>query len=117
MTGFQTIKNASSFGGDTSKVFAIGSSAGAGLALSITNHYAKTSSASPIKAAVALGPVTLHPDNVPAEYQEQYTAYTENATDVPVIDKKSMLTFFGNPPPPLLIFLNRFRLLIAYLRV
>jgi versiconal hemiacetal acetate esterase len=40
-------------------------------------------------------PLTLHWDNIPAEFQEDYRSYVENATDVPIIDASSMKTFYG----------------------
>ena len=39
-------------------------------------------------------PLTLHPDNVPEQYKADYKSYTENAENVPVIDKTSMLQFY-----------------------
>lgn len=93
----QALKNASSLGGDPSKLFTIGTSAGAGLALSIANQFAKTTPAdgkNPVRGIVALAPISLHPDHVPAEYQAMYTAYTENAVDVPVVDRSSMVAFY-----------------------
>ena len=43
---------------------------------------------------MAIVPVTLHPDNVPSQYASDYKAYTENAENVPVIDKTSMMQFY-----------------------
>jgi len=39
-------------------------------------------------------PVAAHPQSIPAEYKSQYTAYTENATGVPIIDADSMRIFY-----------------------
>lgn len=39
-------------------------------------------------------PVTAHPESIPAAYVSQYTAYTENASGVPIIDRSTMDTFF-----------------------
>ena len=88
-------QNASSYGGDPKKFFTIGGSAGGALALQVANKLVKDSSKRDnIKGVAASVPVTLHYDNVPEEYKSQYKAYTENGTDVPVIDKGSMEIFF-----------------------
>lgn len=47
-----------------------------------------------IRGIVAIVPLTLHPENVPAEYAADYKAYTENASNVPIIDKESMQQFY-----------------------
>jgi versiconal hemiacetal acetate esterase len=39
-------------------------------------------------------PVTAHPESIPAEYKSQYTAKTENASGVPVVDASTVMTFF-----------------------
>lgn len=39
-------------------------------------------------------PVTAHKDSIPKEYASGYTAYTENASGVPMIDAGTMKTFF-----------------------
>jgi len=88
-------QNASSFGGDPSKFFTVGGSAGGSLALGVANRLVKDSSKRDmIKGVAAIVPATLHYDNVPEEYKQLYKAYEENATDVPIIDKKSMQTFY-----------------------
>jgi len=46
-----------------------------------------------IQGIVAMTPVAAHPDSVPGEYKARYTAYTENAKGVPVIDADSMHVF------------------------
>lgn len=93
---FQARRNASSFGGDQSKFFTIGGSAGGGLALSVANQVVKDKKTrSQIQGVVAVVPLTLHWDNVPDEYKSMYKAYEENATNVPVIDRSSMESFYG----------------------
>ena len=47
-----------------------------------------------IKGVASLIPITVHYDNVPEKYKSRYNAYTENATDVPVLNKEGMTTFF-----------------------
>lgn len=88
--------NAASIGGDANKMFTIGGSAGGGLALQIANAVVKDSSLkSSIKGVAAMVPMTVHPENVPGKYQDQYKSYTENAEGVPVIDKAVMYTFIN----------------------
>jgi len=87
--------NASSIGGDPNKMYTIGGSAGGGLALQICNAVLKDASLkSSIKGVAALVPTTTHPDNVPDKYKSIYKSYTENAKDVPIIDKGSMDVFY-----------------------
>lgn len=40
-------------------------------------------------------PVTAHPSSVPSKYASHYTAYKDNATDVPVIDWSTLETFYS----------------------
>ncbi len=62
----------------------------------VANQFAKSGDKSNIKGAVALVPCAVHPNNVPSEYKDLFKSYEENAgPDVPVIDKSSMLTFYG----------------------
>ncbi|CAK7206199.1 hypothetical protein SEUCBS139899_008985 [Sporothrix eucalyptigena] len=87
----------------TTKVLLVGVSAGGGLALSVTRRIVKGESsalsADRLAGVVALAPVTLHPDNVPAAALEAsgvsgYTSYTEFATDAAIVNRKTMNTFF-----------------------
>ncbi|TKA74716.1 hypothetical protein B0A49_02415 [Cryomyces minteri] len=87
--------NAESFGGDQSKFFSIGGSAGGALALAVANKIVSNPAVrGHIQGIVAIVPATLHPDNVPSEYQSMYKAYEENGVDAPIIDKESMITFY-----------------------
>lgn len=97
LTTYQALKNASSLGGDPSRFFTLGTSAGAGLALAVANQFAKTApeaGKNPVRGIVAMGPTAVHPDNIPAEYESLHKSYKENAVDVPVIDKASMDEFY-----------------------
>lgn len=47
-----------------------------------------------VKGVVAMVPLTIHPDHVPEQYKADFKSYTENAENVPVIDKTSMLQFY-----------------------
>jgi versiconal hemiacetal acetate esterase len=90
----QAHKNASVFGGDANKFFSIGASAGGGLALTVCDQLIKSGEKSSIQGVVAMVPVAAHPDSVPSAYKSQYTAYKDNKSGVPVIDKSTMDTFF-----------------------
>lgn len=92
----QAWDNASQLGGRRDAFFSIGGSAGGALALAVANHYAQRPDTKKyIKGVVAMVPVTLHWDHVPAEFQADYKSYVENAASVPIIDKSSMESFFG----------------------
>ena len=47
-----------------------------------------------LKGVVALVPIILHWDHVPVKYASMYTAFTDNATDVPINDKGSIEIFY-----------------------
>ncbi|RJE27049.1 alpha/beta hydrolase fold protein [Aspergillus sclerotialis] len=90
------LANASQFGGDVSKFFSIGGSAGGGLALSVANHFAKQPQGrESIKGVVAITPLALHWEKVPSEYKSVYRSYDENAENEPVINKATMETFYA----------------------
>lgn len=94
----QVWDHASQFNGNQAAFFSIGGSAGGGLALAVANHYAqRADSKKYIKGVVALVPLALHWDNVPAEYKGDYKSYDENADNVPIIDKAAMETFYRKP--------------------
>ncbi|KAI9048153.1 hypothetical protein LZ554_007948 [Drepanopeziza brunnea f. sp. 'monogermtubi'] len=86
-------ENASKIGGDQSKLFTVGASAGGGLACGVADQLIKSGSGSHVKGVVAMVPIAANLSTIPAEYKSQYTAYIDNATDVPVIDAGSMKTF------------------------
>ena len=87
--------NASSIGGDANKMYTIGGSAGGALALQIANAVLKDPSLkSSIKGIAAMVPATINPDHVPDKYKSSYKSYTENAKDVPIIDRNSMEIFY-----------------------
>jgi versiconal hemiacetal acetate esterase len=48
-----------------------------------------------IQGIVALVPVTMHYSNIPEEFKSMYKSYVENEVGSPVIDKQTMITFFG----------------------
>lgn len=90
-------ENAASYGGDQTKFFTIGGSAGGALALQVANRLVKDESKrGMIKGVAAVVPATLHFDHVPEEHKAMYKAYTDNEKDVPIIDKNSMQIFYDN---------------------
>ncbi|KAK5707703.1 Telomerase-binding protein [Elasticomyces elasticus] len=87
--------NASSFHGDSSKIYTIGGSAGGGLALQVANQVLRDSELkSSLKGIIALVPLTLHKDHVPEKYKDMYTSYKDNAKGTPIIDGESMEIFY-----------------------
>ncbi|KAF2997196.1 hypothetical protein E8E13_006420 [Curvularia kusanoi] len=89
--------NAHLFNGDPQKLFVMGISTGAGLALSAARKLAVGHPSVPnetIKGVVAVVPVTLHPQNVPERFKAEYTAYEQNGDDSPMINRTSMEQFF-----------------------
>jgi versiconal hemiacetal acetate esterase len=83
-------ENASELGGNRNKILIAGTSSGAGLALAVTRVTVLGQARIPkdaIKGTVALGPVTLHPDNVPSNLADRYLSRVEYGSNVPVIDK------------------------------
>jgi versiconal hemiacetal acetate esterase len=89
-------ENADKYGGNKSKFYTIGSSAGGCLALTTANKLVENpETRSSIHGVVALVPPTTHPDNVPSEYISMYKPYTENTDNTPIIDRSSMETYFG----------------------
>lgn len=88
------VENVESLGGDKEKIFTTGASAGGGLALTVADQVIKKGGKEKIKGIVAMVPVAAHPSSIPAKYKSEYTAYTENATGVPIIDADTMRIFF-----------------------
>lgn len=66
------------------------------MALAVANYFAQDPEGRQyIQGVVVMAPVTLHWENVPAEYKDTYKSYEENAQNVPIIDAATMKTFFG----------------------
>lgn len=97
----QAFENVEDLGGDASKFYAIGSSAGGSMALSTANKLVENpETRSYIHGVIALVPPTTHPHNVPAEYASKYKSYTENADNAPIIERSSMETYMGRLMKP-----------------
>ncbi|RAL61682.1 hypothetical protein DID88_002750 [Monilinia fructigena] len=88
-------QHVSEIGADNAHVFTIGTSAGAGLALTVANDLIAAGKRDLVQGIVALVPITAHPLSVPAAYKEHYKSYDENASGVPIIDRATMDTFLA----------------------
>lgn len=92
----QVHQNASVLGGDCMRLYTIGTSAGAGLALAVTRQIFLGHSAAPrdvIKGIVSFCPPTLHPDCIPHIYQSTHSSYREHSENVPIINGSTMRLF------------------------
>jgi len=86
--------NADKLGADQSRAIVMGSSAGGGLALTVADQVIKAGKRDHVQGIVAIVPVTAHPSSVPSKYASHYTAHKDNAHGVPVIDWRTMETFY-----------------------
>ncbi|KAL4926334.1 alpha/beta hydrolase [Aspergillus undulatus] len=77
-----------------SSVILIGASAGGNLAFGAALKLIDQGKGELVKGVIALVPVTVHPDAVPAVKKGQYTAYDDNA-DATVNTRSAMWTFLG----------------------
>ncbi|EXA30586.1 hypothetical protein BFJ63_vAg16579 [Fusarium oxysporum f. sp. narcissi] len=94
-----THRNAARIGGDATKLYVLGASAGAGLAFCVARKFAMGQTASGprlIKGIVALCPYTLHSKLIPEMYKLAHKSHQEHRYNVPMIDVSSMETFFNN---------------------
>lgn len=91
---------ASELGGDQTRYFAAGGSAGGGLSFGIAERLIADGKRSQISGIVAMVPATLHHSNVPEEHVSAYTAINGNDEDTPVINRKTMETFYRELPHP-----------------
>lgn len=89
---------ASELGGDQTRYFTAGGSAGGALSFSIAERLIADGKRSQISGIVALVPVTLHHSNVPQEHVSTYTAANVNVENTAVINKKTMETFYRELP-------------------
>lgn len=83
-------------GADQKKVFTVGTSAGATLAILAAREIISGRSQVPAAALcgiVSVGPITAHPDNIPAKYQAGHKSYDEFGEGAPVLTRSVMLQF------------------------
>ncbi|VUC23951.1 unnamed protein product [Clonostachys rosea] len=91
-------ENARSIGVCSARMFTIGTSAGAALALAVTRKIVLGQSTVPrdtVKGIFALCPLVVHPSNVPTEYKTLYTSFEEHKEGVPIIDKECLLEMYN----------------------
>ncbi len=67
------------------------------MALGVALKLIEVGMRSHVSGVIALTPTTCHPDYVPEEFKESFVAYDENAVGVPMIDRDSMYTMYGEP--------------------
>ncbi|VUC27370.1 unnamed protein product [Clonostachys rosea] len=90
--------NAATFGGDPSKIYVVGVSAGGGLSVSVTRKILLGQTPLDpkiIKGVAAFCPVLLHPDNIPSNYQSLHKSSIDNKTNTPIVDGESLRVFIG----------------------
>lgn len=97
---------ANELGGDQTRYFTAGGSAGGGLSFSIAERLIADGKGSQISGIVAMVPATLHHSNIPEEYVSAYTAINGNVEDSPVINRKTMETFYRELSHPSQYLLN-----------
>ncbi|KAJ5811729.1 hypothetical protein N7474_008030 [Penicillium riverlandense] len=88
--------NASSLGADANRLFTIGTSAGATLALLSARKIVSGRSKVPATAlsgVIAVSPVTVHPDNIPEKFQAAHNSYKEFGEGAPVLTRSVMTQF------------------------
>ncbi|KAM5344509.1 hypothetical protein ACJ41O_013045 [Fusarium nematophilum] len=97
--GFEwAYQKAAELGGDSTRMYTMGASAGAGLAISVARQVALGRSAADpkaVKGIVALCPFAFHPDNIPPAYKSTHSSFEENNANVPMIDGTSVRQFWG----------------------
>lgn len=93
----QANQTAVNLGGDPARMFTIGASAGAGLALCVARKVAlgqSSAATDSVKGVVAFAPYSLHPDHTTTAFQSTHLSYAENGVDAPIINKAAMLQCF-----------------------
>lgn len=78
-------------------MYAIGVSAGAGLAISVARWVSlgrSAASAKAVKGIVALCPFAFHPENIPSIYKTGLSSFQDHDENVPIIDGTSVRQFF-----------------------
>lgn len=94
---YQAYGNALSLGGDANRIYSIGTSAGAALALLAAREIILGRSNLPPKSlsgVIAISPVTVHPDNVPMEFRSIHKSHSEFSEGAPVLTRSTIIGFF-----------------------
>ncbi|CAD6443420.1 bc2ae3c4-836e-432f-8561-3b4cda60f40a [Sclerotinia trifoliorum] len=95
LKAFEWARNhTSELNANPAQIFTIGGSAGGCLALTVANDLIAAGKKDHIQGIVAMVPVTAHPSSITAAYSKHYKSYEENAVGVPILDRKTMYTFF-----------------------
>ena len=90
-------EHASEIGGDQSKYFSFGGSAGGCIALGVAPKLIDAGKRSMIAGVVSLAPFTVHPDKVPEAFKAKYKSAEENAIGAPILDGEALKFFLGMP--------------------
>ena len=88
------LKNATSLGAADGEVFTVGGSAGGSLALGVALKIIDEGMKKTLKGAVALAPMTVHPDAVPEHLKYAYKSMEENA-NYTLNTAQGMPAFYG----------------------
>ncbi|RDW77749.1 hypothetical protein BP6252_05802 [Coleophoma cylindrospora] len=88
------LSNASTLKTTPKKCLTFGTSAGANLALALALRIIDEGFEDTLEGVVAVMPVTVHPDAVPAKYKSRYTSYDEH--DQHTINSKSAMRAFAD---------------------
>lgn len=91
---------AKSWGADPSKIYTMGTSAGAALSISVPLKLYDEGYGDLIKGVIALSPCEVHPDHMDA-YKSIHKSFENSAGVLPVIDIDSMRTFYATYNAPL----------------
>ena len=95
----QAYDNAEKLGGDQSRVFAWGCSAGGTLSCGLAKRLAEKGQNTKLIGIMNLAGGTMHPDNVPDHLRDHYKSVEENGVGVPIIDRHVMDIFNGSLHP------------------
>ncbi|KFG85707.1 arylacetamide deacetylase [Metarhizium anisopliae] len=90
-------ENAARLGGDPSKYFTIGQSAGGTLAFAVPNELIALHRGHEVKGIISLSPFVVHPSNVPPAHRAAYKSFETNA-NAPMNTAAAMTTFYGKLP-------------------
>ena len=91
------MKNTSHLNTLPNQAFTFGTSAGGNLALSTALKIIDAGLGDTLRGVVAVVPVTIDPESIPADLKSKYTSYKEHAENT-INTESAMKTFFGNVP-------------------